>query len=472
MKRIKNQAGITLIELLAALVIGTIVIGLAGSVLVSTFTQADVTSDHASLRQEANIILTKIRSDYSNADESTTLSFDNTENMLFDRNSAPLSEEDFFKFSSFTFTEVRPDGETANEFSYTEGHTPSPSEITFEKGTENRGNRLKVEFTIEDTNGRSFSVDTTIARLGDYEDYQTGTEEEQISDDTEEIISQNVSVFTSRLDFGGDLIDAPDYTGVFNDLVVTDDFNQGATLGFSNLIFNQGISLQTGSLQLGSSSTPGDIIVYGNAEFNGGTRNIYGTSYIYGDLSIQNANIHGDIFVEGNVNATSGVPQFHNGSNIYFTGELLTPSDYPTTNFIKVESIEQKERTITQTPQMHPDEWYSNKGYETTAPENRLRDAPVKHFFVDDFNINTNPQVSVDGLVVISKGDISFSTFGGQDLTNAFLFAPNGTISFNGEKFSGVMISGEGIDMPRGGIDVEFMSINDLFNRESDIPIR
>lgn len=55
---IKNNRGLTLLELLAAIAISSIVITLVVSVLISSFTSYQKTQVHVDLRQEANLIQT------------------------------------------------------------------------------------------------------------------------------------------------------------------------------------------------------------------------------------------------------------------------------------------------------------------------------------------------------------------------------------------------------------------------------
>lgn len=60
----RNQKGITLIELLAALAIGGIIIVVIASVLSTGTSSANRTSSKQQVQQEANIIVEKIRNNY------------------------------------------------------------------------------------------------------------------------------------------------------------------------------------------------------------------------------------------------------------------------------------------------------------------------------------------------------------------------------------------------------------------------
>lgn len=57
---IRNEKGMTLVEILAALTISFVVIGLASSVFFQTFRNVDISDSHISLRQEANIIISTL----------------------------------------------------------------------------------------------------------------------------------------------------------------------------------------------------------------------------------------------------------------------------------------------------------------------------------------------------------------------------------------------------------------------------
>ncbi|AOM81879.1 type II secretion system protein [Salisediminibacterium beveridgei] len=182
MKNVRNQSGITLIELLAALVIGTMVIGLITSLLLSTFTQADVTGNHAGLRQEANIILSDIRTEYSDPTNDFVLAFDADNLQLLldnDPDAAPevMSEvaDDGFTFEKLLIYQKTPEDDEENHLEFDNGSLNNNNSITFSTPA---ANRLYVNFILKDENGLTFEVDTMVSRLGDYEDYQIEDDDE------------------------------------------------------------------------------------------------------------------------------------------------------------------------------------------------------------------------------------------------------------------------------------------------------
>lgn len=71
-----SQDGLTLVELLAGLAISTIVVGLLSMILYSVLKNNEITQSHIDLRQEANVIVTKLRTVHEGKkDESETSSY-------------------------------------------------------------------------------------------------------------------------------------------------------------------------------------------------------------------------------------------------------------------------------------------------------------------------------------------------------------------------------------------------------------
>lgn len=56
----KNNKGLTLVEVLAALSISIMILGLVTTVLIQSFRNAEISDSHLNLRQEANLIITAI----------------------------------------------------------------------------------------------------------------------------------------------------------------------------------------------------------------------------------------------------------------------------------------------------------------------------------------------------------------------------------------------------------------------------
>lgn len=96
----KNEKGITLIELLGVLVILSILLTLAGSILTSSLKTSNRTTTDQRLQQEANYITEKVRNEYlkrvDDAGESFMLTIENGQ-LLLDE-SKVISEGYYYSF--------------------------------------------------------------------------------------------------------------------------------------------------------------------------------------------------------------------------------------------------------------------------------------------------------------------------------------------------------------------------------------
>lgn len=81
-KTIKNRNGLTLIELLVALAIGTIVIGLTFSVLHTSMKTFNKSESQQLLQQEANLMVTQLRNIHL-MNVSYKIEYDSVENVYF-----------------------------------------------------------------------------------------------------------------------------------------------------------------------------------------------------------------------------------------------------------------------------------------------------------------------------------------------------------------------------------------------------
>lgn len=132
---IKNERGITLLEVLAALTILGILGALTFSLLTTTVTHTNKTQSHIDLRQEANIILSDLRQTHRNAEEEYTIHTDE----LIGRN-------------DISFPEIKIKNEPPNETSILPSAKISPNK------------HLYVTFTLQDKQNQTFEVDTIIEK--------------------------------------------------------------------------------------------------------------------------------------------------------------------------------------------------------------------------------------------------------------------------------------------------------------------
>lgn len=73
--QIKSEAGLTLIELLLALAISTLIMGVVFGALLNTFRTYQKSSEHIDVRQEANLIVTKLATIHYGQSKAYTISF-------------------------------------------------------------------------------------------------------------------------------------------------------------------------------------------------------------------------------------------------------------------------------------------------------------------------------------------------------------------------------------------------------------
>lgn len=144
---LKNESGLTLIELLATIVIGSIVLILATSVMVSATKQNKIVYEHNSLRQEANLIITKLRQIHQEEMETYTLCFKEDSRLYINGNL--LGNENY----SFTTLEIESGSEKLSSLS-----TDCLENI---KVTE----PLLIDFTLTNSSGQELDLNTAIQRI-------------------------------------------------------------------------------------------------------------------------------------------------------------------------------------------------------------------------------------------------------------------------------------------------------------------
>ncbi|WP_223638394.1 PilW family protein [Planococcus sp. 4-30] len=130
----KNEKGITLVELLAALAILGIIVIVIASVLSTGTTASNKTATKQQLQQEANLVVEVLRSEYLKSDNQVfvlSVEESNGEQILL-LDSRPISQGYRYRF---TDTEIDPNFDT------------------------------KFEMTILDADGQYYEIDTTFSKL-------------------------------------------------------------------------------------------------------------------------------------------------------------------------------------------------------------------------------------------------------------------------------------------------------------------
>ncbi|HHV95286.1 MAG TPA: prepilin-type N-terminal cleavage/methylation domain-containing protein [Clostridiaceae bacterium] len=123
---------------------------------------------------------------------------------------------------------------------------------------------------------------------------------------------------------------------------------------------------------------------------------------------------------------------------------------------------------------LRPDEWYIQHGY--TKPDKLVDN--IKIFSKDDCSYSpywSNEQgkniTEFNNIVIVSKGDINLKR-GDIKVNNAFLYAPFGKVTFEGNSFTGIVIARDGFEVKQGSAEVEFKTLEECFNNSSEYPFQ
>ncbi|APZ48434.1 hypothetical protein BW721_01280 [Jeotgalibaca sp. PTS2502] len=153
-KHFLNEKGITLVELLAALSLFAIVSALVMTVLFNVFRNSENISDNAQLRQDANLLVSTLRSHYNQDD----------------------LEEDKFEVSLENGNILLIDGQEVNS-----SMTSSIAELKLENGENSisaandsmivkaDGTPLSIDLTLKNEAGQTYSISTTIEKPAELE---------------------------------------------------------------------------------------------------------------------------------------------------------------------------------------------------------------------------------------------------------------------------------------------------------------
>lgn len=491
---ISQQEGITLIELLAALAITSLIIILSFSVLTSTFKFNDKSQAHINLRQEANILITNIRKHHQKQE---AVCYEQLEQLL---SNAQILDSTLW----------------LDKKEFREGNCWEPIPST--GGIPD----LPVTFTLTDPSQRyQFEIDTIIDGYSRNEISVDIPNQPPVDDNFYEQIKNN-NVFIYGSDFG-----------IYGSTPVDNAANQHGTIFISNL--NQENLLFTGnnkvsvsniyinkkgqeiifrsSTKLGAKNTTDIVRIEGNVQLNNGGARIYANTVyidgnvtfgssaiidakkviIIGDVQLNNggAKINTEsLYVDGNVTfgdsakieadkvAITGDVTFHNwgaslkANEIYINGEVGTRQpdniigNY-THGLVPLNKDDIPKALKLSTPTFHDDSWYAANGYEVRS-SGKLSDGSKiythSNFTTNDSHENTN------NVIIVSKGDINISRFGSSHLTG-ILFAPQGKVTFNGGGFRGVVIARDGF-FTKGNPSITFTNVSEFINNPERAPFK
>lgn len=483
-KKLQNQFGLTLIELLAALTIFAIISGVLFGVLNQSFKQSDITRNHIDLRQEANLIISKLRQLHQG--DNYNLCYENGKIYLDSSKSDSLANEGITLKGVANDSNVKILFENNGSFIKETNNVlcSSPLEIDTSKP-------LFVSIVLIDEDEDKFEINTTIDRLsaveggimipipgsgtdprdgGGTEPTNPGDSGDSGGGTTPGLINENVFVYGSSFEFQGSSVVGNNATLIIKGNLDTSKLNGGAAIQVSNIIIDGSLDLNGGSAAIGHPTMPGKIIITHNFNLWSGTRNIYGDVYVGGNFYIKDAIIHGNVYVDGDVEI-NWTPQIKENARIYYTGNLKHPASMSssiTSKFIKTDSIPKVEIPNYSLPSLKSDQWYANNGYSNSLSVNSAK------IFDNNVNISIG-QNHLSGsntfnAIIVSKGDINVRVEDWNHTLSGILFAPNGKVTFTGREFKGIVISKYGFVTKQGGSTIVSKPMTDFFNNPDQYP--
>ncbi|WP_027964165.1 type II secretion system protein [Halalkalibacillus halophilus] len=477
--RINNQKGITLVEVLATLVIISLITTLAFHVLANALQYSEQTDSHVKLRQEANLIITQMRQKHQAETEDYSISFNQ------------FTHEDRYDVISLSLN--------TNQVSSSENVTIDGSES------------LGVGFTLENSFGNEYSINTTIEPRKEVEtESSLSVSLPEFGQDFYSYLrDENVFVYGSNLSVGGSV---PVSSESKNGQVVINNRNQsdisfdGSSSVSVHTIYidKSGNSVNlSGSASLGEQGKTELISIKGKTNIYGGANLNSEDLFLDGDVDFRSGTIHADtVLINGNLNMSGGGATI-NANQLYINGSLTLPQgtinaedtyvdgdltigwggnnniedlylngelNNETNREVSIEG-DFSSSTFPSLPN-HPDqsmpglraaEWYEENGYENNST------LQSDNLVYSEGNVNIHAQNNnPENFVIVSGGDVTINSNWSQ--FDGVIFAPNGRVTFTGESFTGVVIARDGFDVSNGGSSISFKNIDQYFDSNSELP--
>ena len=278
------------------------------------------------------------------------------------------------------------------------------------------------------------------------------------------VIDENVFVYGNALTFEGGSVAGPGATIVITGDLDTDDLNGGASIAVSEVYIDGDVTLDGGSAGLGSAVEPGTIYVDGDLTLWNGQRHIYGDVYVAKSFRLKDAHIHGDVYVNGDL-ILDWTPWIAPDAHIYYAGKILPPDDYNIGILAKcVQRAKDWEFEMPDwgMPPTKSADWYASKGYVSGGTlTNNLK------VFAPGYS-STSGNSASNVIIIASTGDISIT--GGWSTVTGVFFAPNGKVTFDGNRLEGVVIARDGFFATHGGSTVIFRNIEEYIGNPDDHP--
>lgn len=445
-KKRLGQDGLSLVELLAALVIASLLIVLISSVLTSTLKFNNRTQDIIDLRQESNKIITQIRNLHRNNGE-------------------------------ICYSNLIDNGDVSMKLTL--------DHINIEKNSCLQAvstNDLAVVFTLFNGSDKDYTLSTVVEGRERTPISIVIPDKKEDEDFYDKLDLHDVFVYGSNLFISGSspLNSAPNGSG---SVVVTNLNKKNLDFVGDNRISVQKIYIDKpgnavifkSSTHLGEAKKTELVTINGNVILDNGGAKIYGdTIYINGDVTFSDSSV-----IEGKKVIITGNVVFKNWSavikanEIYISGVVKnetsntlnivgTLKDYKS---LKKDQI--PEHPSISIPTFREDSWYPKNGYETRTNGNLSNGNRI--YSPGNFKLD-NWQSNKTNVVIISKGDIELNNFGGSELTG-ILFAPQGKVTFKGGAFKGIVITRDGFSTGSNP-SITYMNVKEFIKENDPIPFQ
>lgn len=522
-KKHLSQQGITLVELLVALVIASLIIGLVTSVLISTVKFNDNTQNRINLRQESNRIVSEIRADHRN---DKSICYDNLLaskeiNMDMQLNNTTLKKGECFAVKhtndlpvKFTLSEgpkntytidTVVEGKNSSDLSFTIPEKDSgfidslllDNVFVYASSLFNKGpvllddsNRNGGTVLFHNMNNANFEINGNnsvsvqniyIDKKGKEVIFNSSTRLGNLSTTKIVHITGNLRVNNGGARIWGDSIYIDGETS----------FGQGSAVieGKTKVIVNGDVQMSQGAAKIKSDTIyiEGDatfsdsgvidgkkVIINGSVQINNGSAEIVGdTIYIDGDVALgkNGGLIKGKkVYINGNVEIENWSSKI-SAEEIYIAGNVKqtnpnAPNIHGTIKDFMKPTIENEtipKPVIFFPPSLRDENWYRQNGYDVRSNGTVLTDNRI--FSSGDFKINGGDSTK-SNVIIISKGDIEIT---GNSELSGILIAPNGKVTFKGHTFKGVVIARDGF-ITRDDTKVYFKNTSEFLKANDPIP--
>ncbi len=281
------------------------------------------------------------------------------------------------------------------------------------------------------------------------------------------IIDNNVFIYGNSLKLNGDITSGPGATIIILGGLNTVDLNGGASVASTTVYIGGNTYLDGGSASLGSAINPGNIYIDGDLTLKSGSRDVYGDVYVNGDFFLKDAKIHNNVYVNGDL-TLDWTPTLDSTTRIYYTGQISYPQgNYPQTILNKcihqttVPGFTMPDEPL---PPVKSVDWYSSRGYVSGGSlTNNLK------IFADSYSSTTFRPSAYNVIIIARNGNIRLTGLGSSGVTGV-LYAPYGSVTFEGGFFEGTVITRDGFYVTSGGTSITFKNFSEFFGSSADYP--